>query len=427
MPAVRAIDHPSLTEWQRAGERSSAENGGSSAPARVHTVRDASPSERGWTFAECHSTVDTLAALLGRNVDAFLIPRRSSALEIVGLWLALATVLAAMTALMNLHFDRLVVLDAAEWSDAYSLWLQRFWEIAPIVLLLSVVMPWLPPDRSKRWPLLAAAIAGAVTFAWQVCAATQKLYCGCDAPAPFAAEGLATLHWLFVVAVLIAALGEYRHGFHRAAESLHRAEVERLRLQSELAAGRLQLLQAQIEPHFLFNSLANVRRLLRTDGGAGRAMLADLLRYLESALPRLRDETPTLEREVEVVRAFLGVHQVRMGRRLQVDIDVPAALGQRVVPPMMLLTLVENALKHGLQPLLEGGSIRIDASSGPATLRMQVADTGRGLGTSLGAGTGLANIRARLRAMYGSAARLSLRVNEPRGVVALIELPLAAA
>jgi LytS/YehU family sensor histidine kinase len=114
-----------------------------------------------------------------------------------------------------------------------------------------------------------------------------------------------------------------------------------------------------------------------------------------------------------------------MGRRLQVDIDVPADLRQHVVPPMMLLTLVENALKHGLQPLLEGGSIRIGASSDPATLRMQVADTGRGLGTSLGAGTGLANIRARLRAMYGGAAQLSLRVNQPRGVVAMIELPLA--
>ena len=126
------------------------------------------------------------------------------------------------------------------------------------------------------------------------------------------------------------------------------------------------------------------------------------------------------------MRAFLGVHQVRMGPRLQVDIDVPTDLRQRIVPPMMLLTLVENALKHGLQPLLEGGSIRIDASSDPTTLRVQVADTGRGLGagTSVGAGTGLANIQARLRAMHGSAARLSLRVNEPRGVIAMIELPL---
>ena len=206
---------------------------------------------------------------------------------------------------------------------------------------------------------------------------------------------------------------------------MHRAEVDREALEREMQAARLQVLQAQIEPHFLFNSLANVRRLLRTDGVAGRAMLADLLRYLESALPRLREDQPTLEREVEIVRAFLGVHQVRMGERLKVDFDVPPSLGKRVVPPMMLITLVENALKHGLQPLLEGGAIRVAATSGPTTLRVQVEDTGRGLGSSLGAGTGLTNIRARLRSMYGAGAELSLRVNEPRGVVATIELPLA--
>jgi len=156
-------------------------------------------------------------------------------------------------------------------------------------------------------------------------------------------------------------------------------------------------------------------------------MLTDLLTYLESALPRLRNETPTLEREIEVVRAFLGVHQVRMGTRLEVGFDVPPELGQRVVPPMMLLTLVENALKHGLQPLHEGGAIRIAASADSQSLRVVVSDTGRGLGFGLGAGMGLANIRARLRAMYGSAASLSLRVNEPRGVVASIELPMAPA
>ena len=173
-------------------------------------------------------------------------------------------------------------------------------------------------------------------------------------------------HWLVVVATLIAVLGEYRLRLRpRRPNRCTRPRSSGCALQSELAAGRLQLLQAQIEPHFLFNSLANVRRLLRTDGGAGRAMLADLLRYLESALPRLRDDQPTLEREVEIVRAFLGVHQVRMGPRLQVDIDVPQALGDRIVPPMMLLTLVENALKHGLQPLLEGGSIRIGATERP--------------------------------------------------------------
>jgi hypothetical protein len=357
-------------------------------------------------------------------VHPFLIRRRSSAVEIVGRWLMLVAGLAALTAIPSLDFDQLFAIppDGSEWSDAYGLWLQAFTGIAPIVLVLAIVPRWLPLARWQRLPLLVATVIAAVLLGWlgQRWAADT---CGCEAPPP--AVALARQHWLFVVAVLIALIGEYRDGLSRASESLHQADVERLRGQSELAAGRLQLLQAQIEPHFLFNSLANVRRLLRTDGPAGRAMLADLLRYLESALPRLREERPTLEREVEVVRAFLGVHQVRMGSRLKVDFDVPKALSDHVVPPMMLLTLVENALKHGLQPLLEGGSIRIAATSDPTTLRVHVADTGRGLGTSLGAGTGLANIRARLRSMYGAAAQLTLRVNEPRGVVAMIELPLA--
>jgi LytS/YehU family sensor histidine kinase len=235
------------------------------------------------------------------------------------------------------------------------------------------------------------------------------------------------VHTMFVLAVLVGLLGEYRWSSLRAAARLHEAELNRIRLQGELAAGRLQVLQAQIEPHFLFNSLANVRRLLRTDGEAGRAMLGDLMRYLESALPRMREDSSTLEHETELVRAFLAVHQVRMGRRLKVRIDVPPQLGDRVVPPMMMLTLIENALKHGLGPLPEGGAIDVAACEANGRLVLRVSDTGRGLVTGSGGGTGLANIRARLKAMYGAAAGLSLRLNEPRGVVAEIDLPVHAA
>jgi hypothetical protein len=147
------------------------------------------------------------------------------------------------------------------------------------------------------------------------------------------------------------------------------------------------------------NSLANVCRLLRTDREAGRAMLADLMRYLESALPRMRDDSSTLARETELVRAFLAVHQVRMGQRLEVHIDVQPQLGARVVPPMMLLTLIENALKHGLGPLPEGGAISVGAVEVGGRLVLRVADTGRGLAAGSGGGTGLANIHARLKAM----------------------------
>jgi LytS/YehU family sensor histidine kinase len=271
-----------------------------------------------------------------------------------------------------------------------------------------------------RWPALALVIAGAAALGWFAEDGLTLLVSGgsiSDGERPY------MLHTMFVLALLAGVLGEYRRASLRAAALLHEAELNRIRLQGELAAGRLQVLQAQIEPHFLFNSLANVRRLLRTDGDAGRAMLADLMRYLESALPRMRQDSSTLAREAELIRAFLAVHQVRMGARLQVHIDIPDALGLRVVPPMMLLTLIENALKHGLSPLPEGGSISVVAAEADGKLVLRVADTGRGLVAGLGGGTGLANIRTRLKAMYGKAARLSLRHNQPRGVVAEIDLP----
>jgi signal transduction histidine kinase len=362
--------------------------------------------------------------LFDRRMNLLLLRRRLSAVEIAGRWILLAFGLSLLTALFMVQFDRLFMIppDPVEWGDVHRLWWPAFAGIAPTVLIVGAAQHWLPAARWIRWPLLVVTVVGATWIGW-LARVWWASVCNCAPTLP--GQELGNQQWQLFLAILIAVVGEYRIGFSRASESLHQTEVERLRLQSELAAGRLQLLQAQIEPHFLFNSLANVRRLLRTDGAAGRAMLADLLRYLESALPRLREERPTLEREVEIVRAFLGVHQVRMGSRLKVDFDVPPALGDRIVPPMMLITLVENALKHGLQPLLEGGSIRIAATSDPTTLRVQVEDTGRGLGTNLGAGTGLANIRARLRSMYGAGAQLSLRVNEPRGVVAMIELPLA--
>jgi LytS/YehU family sensor histidine kinase len=221
----------------------------------------------------------------------------------------------------------------------------------------------------------------------------------------------------------VAGLQEFIRNRRRAADALHAEQLQRVELDGRLAAGRLRVLLAQIEPHFLFNSLANLRRLLRIDSDAGQAMLADLMRYLEVALPRMRAEHSTLGREAELVRAFLAVHQVRMGARLQVEVDVPAPLEPVPMPPMMLLTLVENALKHGLNPLPEGGTIRVAASTGEGKLTVSVTDTGRGLVPGSGGGTGLANIRGRLRAAYGAAASLSLQLNQPRGVVATIELP----
>lgn len=232
--------------------------------------------------------------------------------------------------------------------------------------------------------------------------------------------------WSLSLAALLVLAHHFGERSRQAAGVLHDAELGRVGLERELASARVQLLQAQVEPHFIFNALANVRRLMRTDAAAARTLLADLLRYLEEALPRLRDDNTTLGREAELVRAYLAVHQVRMGPRLRFEVDVPAALADRQMPPMLLLTLVENALKHGLQPMVDGGSLVVRARATDGQLTITVADTGRGMGSGSGHGTGLANVRARLRSMYGAAASLALAVNEPRGVVATITLPDAA-
>jgi LytS/YehU family sensor histidine kinase len=229
--------------------------------------------------------------------------------------------------------------------------------------------------------------------------------------------------WNIALASLLVAAHAFAERSHAAAGALHGAELRRLGLTRELDSARLQLLQAQVEPHFLFNALANVRRLLRTDADAARTLLGDLLRYLQEALPALRDEHTTLAREAELVRAFLAVHQVRMGPRLQAHIHIPPELATRTVPPMVLLTLVENALKHGLQPLVDGGSVVVSARAENGRLTLTVADTGRGMGSGSGGGTGLANLRARLKSLHGGAASLSLAVNLPRGVVATVVLP----
>jgi LytS/YehU family sensor histidine kinase len=251
----------------------------------------------------------------------------------------------------------------------------------------------------------------------------------------FGVDGALTLAPHIVVrqgtlALLLLALAELRLRHERATTALHDSTVRSLALRRELDAARLAVLSAQIEPHFLFNTLANVRRLLRTEPPAAQQLLGQLRRYLEEALPLLRESHSTLGREAELVRAYLGVHQVRMGPRLAFEVDVPEELGHHPLPPMLLLTLVENALKHGLAPQVEGGTVHVQArrgagSDGSDELVLTVADTGRGMGAGLGSGTGLANLRARLRTQHGPAARLSLHLHEPRGVRAEVRLPWA--
>jgi sensor histidine kinase YesM len=204
------------------------------------------------------------------------------------------------------------------------------------------------------------------------------------------------------------------------------ADAERHQLEKNVLESRLQLLQAQVEPHFLFNTLANVQHLVETDANRASHVLESLIQYLRAALPQMREGATTLGREIDMARAFLEIHRVRMGSRMDFGIEVPAALECRPFPPMMLISLVENAIKHGVDPCCECGTITIRAAEQGDRLKVSVADTGEGVKPTKGGGVGLTNIRERLKALYGSSARLVLEENAPHGVVASIEVPTAA-
>ena len=207
------------------------------------------------------------------------------------------------------------------------------------------------------------------------------------------------------------------------AAAIAQCAIDSARMNQQTAEARLQMLEAQIEPHFLFNTLAHVKRLYQTDYAAGARMLSNLKDYLAVALPRMRATDSTLGRELDHAIAYLDIQQIRMGRRLVYAIDVDDALRGARLPTLMLLTLVENAIKHGLTPVPAGGRIDVCARVAAGRLRVEVADTGQGFTKTGGRGTGLANIRARLAAQFGPDASLALAMNSPCGVVATIALP----
>jgi signal transduction histidine kinase len=198
-------------------------------------------------------------------------------------------------------------------------------------------------------------------------------------------------------------------------------------LAAQMMQARLSALQAQIEPHFLFNTLANVKRLYETSPGSGRTMLGHLIQYLRAALQSMRQSGSSVRRELDLVRSYLTILQFRMGDRLAFSVEADAGALDAELPPMVLPTLVENAIKHGLSPLPEGGRIDVRAHAEGGTLAVEVSDTGAGFRASGGAGVGLANTRQRLATLYGERASLELAANAPRGVIARLQLPLARA
>jgi sensor histidine kinase YesM len=206
-------------------------------------------------------------------------------------------------------------------------------------------------------------------------------------------------------------------------EAAENERVSRLASEKAVIESSLRLLQAQIEPHFLFNTLSNIISLIDTEPAKGKSMLMDLTRYLRTSLSRTLPETTTLGQEIEAIRAYLNIQKIRLGDRLNLTIDVPEGLAQRPFPPMLLQPLVENAVKHGLEPKVEGGEITITVAEEGESIRLEVADTGLGFVSFNDTGVGIANVRERIKLIYGEKGRLILEANKPSGVRAIIEAP----
>jgi signal transduction histidine kinase len=197
-----------------------------------------------------------------------------------------------------------------------------------------------------------------------------------------------------------------------------------------LAEARLRALQAQIEPHFLYNTLANVVSLIGPKPAQAQHMLERFIDYLRASLASSRSEEATLGTETRLVAAYLDVLAVRMGERLRYRIELPDELRQFAIAPMLLQPVVENAISHGLEPKVEGGEIVVSARVEGAWLCLQISDTGVGLQETAsakpGGGVGLSNLRERLRSLYGGAARVELLENQPCGMTVRLMLPLKA-
>jgi signal transduction histidine kinase len=212
----------------------------------------------------------------------------------------------------------------------------------------------------------------------------------------------------------------YSRGVAVALERERRRAAEAL--QGETAA-RLALLQAQIEPHFLFNTLANIHALIKQDADAASRILEELNSYLRASLRRSRQMTATVAGEVELVEALLALAAARLGARLTYEISLPAELRATTLPPLLLQPLVENAIRHGIEPAIDGGKIVVDVRRTASGLELTVTDTGSGLNANAPEGVGLSNVRARLVSLYGADGKLQLYANAPRGVIAKLIVP----
>ena len=242
--------------------------------------------------------------------------------------------------------------------------------------------------------------------------------------------GVILLLFIVLISAVPELVAQLRMRQHELIQDLLAARTAQEQLARATAESELRLLQAQVEPHFLYNTLANLRYLVQTGSADALRMTDALIEYLRTSVPDMRAQHVTLGREADHARHYLEIMQMRMAGRLSYAIDVPAELRDLPLPPLVLLTLVENAVKHGIGPRIEGGRIELRAFRQGEGVGVEVADDGVGLESESrsglpSTGAGLRNVAGRLKLVYGDDAQLELAPNAPRGTRALLRLPTA--
>jgi hypothetical protein len=357
------------------------------------------------------------------------LPQREAAPP-AGRWRAMLGELTLRRALVSLLLAVLVAVVINAWFEPpFTVLLGRTVVIAAVLLFAFAVAGALHPAWIPKWlaqVLAMLLVAPIISYAVYIPAVGGAVFEVFEHEARF-------MGWMQItfVAMLVGPLiglgALYRERDAQARSEALRFALERSTLEKQALDAELRLLHAQIKPHFLFNTLANVQELVESGSPRAADVLRHLITYLGSAMPRLNDSAATLGNELVLVRAYLELMHMRMPDRMHFEIDAPEDGSELPFPSMALLTLVENAVKHGIDPSEQGGTIRVEVRRGDAGHEVVVADTGVGMQRDAPAGTGLANLRARLGAFYRPAARLELSENAPRGVVARIVIPVAEA
>jgi hypothetical protein len=324
----------------------------------------------------------------------------------------------------------LFVMFTPTWKISYWVLFGRlcFFGFCGLVMFgLFEVWPRKLPSWVARWVLQVAAVAFVMPIAvWIGYTVTNQ-----HLPEPWWRDsdrltGFFTFSFLTtLVAPWIAVAALLKQIKEESKQQALAFALERSQFEQQVLNARLQLLQAQVEPHFLFNTLANVRELVTTGSPNAPVVLESLIAYLRAAVPRINQPMATMAQEVELARAYLDVMHMRMPDRLQFSIHADGAAMPVPCPPMTLMTLVENAMRHGIDPTEEGGRIDVNVSIRDGMCYVDVVDTGAGIKpTGDGLKTGLANLRERLRLVFGERAALNVVDVVPRGVRASLRFPV---